>query len=533
MAPILRVHSRFASLLVLASLIGVHGAALGGGFAGYSPPTRWHLGAMPSDVQIADVDGDGHLDLIATAKAANTFGLQLGTGQGSFKPGTTANTIASPQALVVTDFNGDSFPDVAIVSDVQTSLAVHMNRGDGTFTPAALMNIGIPGDVLVHGDFDGDGTTDLFIAHRDERKLTLVVGEGQGAFVVARSFDMPHYPWSIRAVHANGDDATDLGIGLLSGGQINAIRLMLSDGNGGFLAPVDTSINRQPVDLDFGFFDDDAHLDCATIDLHAGVATTLFGVGDGTFVEPSFHPFNGQPEEMKVIDIDNDGFDDVVAAHSYFQRVTTLVSKGDRSFQIPLWHALPTRGNDMAIGDFDENGFTDLVVTHAAMASMSASVLLNETIPGRAADLIDVRTVVGQIIFGPVEDIRRPDSVTLRARAEVPTTFIAPPSVDLRVTAQSFVSNPQSLNVTVKSGVNIPAIMEQVRLFNFDTGQFDVIGRYRSGPANQLHTLQDVVAPPYIGPDGMMELSIRTGVQPAFAQRSLETFVDWIEIAVE
>lgn len=503
-----------------------------GGFAGYTDPVRWAAGSQPSDVQTADLNGDQRADMVTADESTGMLSVMLGLGDGTFLSPVSRPTIVSPKAVALADFNGDHRPDAAVVSASGNQLAIHLNLGDGTFGEPTLINLGAPADSVVAGDFNGDGHADLFVGQIYAFSVTLVSGDGTGAMQVAQTFTTPYYPWCIEAADVNGDGVDDLGIGLLSGGQYNAIRMLLSDGQGGILAPVDTPITRQPVDLAFGDFNRDQVLDCVTIDRHAGAATMLSGSGDGAFFDARFSALDGQPEEVEAVDVNNDGVDDVVAAHSYFHRITTIVGLGDGTFLLPVWQDVGTV-TDLAHADFDGNGFQDVVVGHSFQGADTVSVLINRSAPGVAAELLDVQAANGFIVFGPVEDIRFPDNVSLRSQSFAPISVRSAEQIDLRVTARTNVAQPRSLNLSVISQANREHVFEHVRLRNRQTGQFDVVMIHTTYPGDGLHSVSGVDAAPYVDADGMIEMSIRFASAPRHNDYRLEGYVDWVDIAVE
>jgi len=505
--------------------------ALAGGFAGYTDPVRWPVGLNPTDVQTADLDGDAHADLLITNIAGRLTTLR-GVGDGAFVTLGVAQTIAAPKALALGDFNGDHHPDAAVVSATGLQLAIHLNQGDGTFGSASLITLSAFADAVVSGDFNGDGRLDLYVSHINAHRLTLLLGDGTGSFQIDRTIDTPYYPYCIEAVNLNGDNATDLGVGLLSGGQDNAIRMILSDGKGGYLPPVDSSFIRQPVDLAFADFNRDEILDCVSVDKHAGIATVMQGNGDGSFSSPQYHPFDGQPEEVEAFDVNNDGVADVVAAHSYFHRVTTMVGLGNGQFLFPVWQDVGPQANDLTHADFDGDGFMDLAVAHGVPGVEIVSVLLNRSIPGAAAHLLDVSAAVGVIDLGFISDIEHSDNAYLMASAHPLGSVRTPGLIDLRVAARTEEPNPALLNISVEAQISWDGI-EQVRLLNRLTRHYDVVMQNPSGLGDRINRVLGVDARPYIGKDGEIELSLRHTTMTRQPFSRFSSFVDWVEIAVE
>jgi len=119
-----------------------------GTFAAY---TAFDSGFAAADVESADFNNDGNLDVINSAGR-----IVLGNGNGTF--GTGAATGLSGM-LDVADVNGDG--NIDVLSITASAFIVSLGNGDGTFaaatsttTAAGLTDTGI-------GDFNGDGVLDL------------------------------------------------------------------------------------------------------------------------------------------------------------------------------------------------------------------------------------------------------------------------------------------------------------------------------------------------------------------------------------
>src|SRR5438128_26398 len=70
-------------------------------------------GSNPRAVAVADVNGDGKLDLVAVNRNGNTVSILLGNGNGTFQVKQDFATGPNPYALAVADVNGDGKLDLA------------------------------------------------------------------------------------------------------------------------------------------------------------------------------------------------------------------------------------------------------------------------------------------------------------------------------------------------------------------------------------------------------------------------------------
>jgi hypothetical protein len=94
-----------------------------------APGTSQHAASTGESVAVADLDGDGHQDVVE-ASAVGPLLILLGDGHGGFTiaPGPAPDPGSAPSSLVATDLNGDGRPDVAVTSRNDNTVSVLLNR---------------------------------------------------------------------------------------------------------------------------------------------------------------------------------------------------------------------------------------------------------------------------------------------------------------------------------------------------------------------------------------------------------------------
>ena len=121
-----------------------------------------------SSVTLADVNGDGKLDLIATMADAHVgywLAVALGNGDGSFKTPTILTTDFGASSVAVGDFNGDQKADLIVAHCcVDTDMTYLLGKGDGTFQPEVHFDGSASPNSVLALDLNRDGKPDLAIA---------------------------------------------------------------------------------------------------------------------------------------------------------------------------------------------------------------------------------------------------------------------------------------------------------------------------------------------------------------------------------
>ena len=121
-------------------------------------------------IEAADLNRDGHPDLILSNKAGHASFIYWGS-PGGFRPHLrTALPTLSASASAAADLNGDEYPDLVFANEksdetYDVSSTVYWN-GPGGFDPSRRLELPTRGALSVAaGDLDGDGNEDLAFAN--------------------------------------------------------------------------------------------------------------------------------------------------------------------------------------------------------------------------------------------------------------------------------------------------------------------------------------------------------------------------------
>ena len=129
------------------------GVLLGNGDGTFQAAVTYGTGGIYADsVAVADVNGDGKLDLVAENYGSNNVGVLLGNGDGTFQTAVTYGSGgAYPYSVAVADVNGDGKPDIVVANSGSSNVGVLLGNGDGTFQTAVAYGSGGSGASIGSG----------------------------------------------------------------------------------------------------------------------------------------------------------------------------------------------------------------------------------------------------------------------------------------------------------------------------------------------------------------------------------------------
>lgn len=324
---------------------------------GFSAPIQVPVGVYNAqysyvfDQDVADINGDGHADIVAGGYDSRGILVMLGNGNGSFTKIFHANaSVTRTRWVRIIDLDGDGKKDVVTVS---ADGAVDFFKGDNNWTGTVTKQAALTGQGDLYGfdfgDFNGDGKIDIALSRYAATTDVAVLLNCTNAATVAYNGLTP-------ACSNTG------------GSLINFHNL------GWAFSP---TYSR---DLVVDDFNGDGKADIIASSYNNSRITIYPGVGNGTFLAGQvFTVGTFNPRGIVKGDMDGDGITDYVLTGNL--AISVMLNNGDGTFKDVRVFSIDDTNVDsenLDIGDIDGDGDLDIVYTAEAAHTSAVGIFFND-----------------------------------------------------------------------------------------------------------------------------------------------------------
>src|SRR5262245_39976510 len=163
----------------------------------------------PRRIAVADLNGDGHVDVVAAVVGASQLNVRLGDGAGRFGVATPYALPAPAADVAVVDLDGDGLLDL-VATGPGGALSFFPGTAPGVFGARSDWGAGFTAfSSLAVGDLDGDGHKDVVVTDPGSTQATVERQVFPRVFLTAGSSLSGIRPESPALADMNGDGKLD------------------------------------------------------------------------------------------------------------------------------------------------------------------------------------------------------------------------------------------------------------------------------------------------------------------------------------
>lgn len=364
----------------LASVAGIIAAAFAIGTPSFRQ-IRISTGKGARFVAVADVNEDGKPDLVVANDEEGTLTVLLGDGRGNFHiaPGSPIPAGHLPNDIAIADMNRDGHLDLVIANHQSPYVTILLGDGKGGFRPGPGSPIDVHSTPHPHavavGTFSGRGLEDVVTDSWGNNKIELLPGDGKGGLQTpGRFFPVGRRPYErLRSADFNKDGLPDV---VTTNLDDDTVTVLLSDGRGGFheAAGSPFAAGPKPWQMAIGDFNRDTNPDLAVIPYERDVpradqvgVTVLVGDGKGRFDSSHSQPLSLEgchgPNGIATGDLNGDGFPDIVV-HCAESRILAIFLGGPGLHFSRIDEPAESGWGGVAVADLNGDGKVDIVTAN-------------------------------------------------------------------------------------------------------------------------------------------------------------------------
>lgn len=271
-----------------------------------------------NDMAIGDFDGDGRIDLVTCNAGGNVMTVfrNVSTGEGNYalEPHIFEGGV-QPGGLAVADIDGDGKLDIVTAAKNGVSVFRNITVGPLAFAGPVVLGSGVNMTDVVATDLDGNGSVDIASIENGSTypypaRMHVWANQGNLVFATDLVYTTPSSPTSIVAVDADADGKSDLAV--LADDQlslfVNATTSALA-----FAARVDRATGPDPLSLFLADLDGDGHPEIGVQHKYGSLwVYANRGAASPTFEAARAIELPAQTYLVQPAEIDGDGVIDLV-----------------------------------------------------------------------------------------------------------------------------------------------------------------------------------------------------------------------------
>ena len=213
-----------------------------------------------SDIQIADINHDGNLDILAINRAANSLEILHGSSSGTFSLEKSETVCESPQAAAIGHFNEDNLLDLAVTCEKERGITFLLGSEHGRLARSSWSSLEFTPWALTAAQLNPAGPYELFVTSPTTDQLVRLTRALDGRYIASRSYPVGKIPIAVTAEDVTGDARKEL---IVANFGSNDITLLTNDGSGRFDKSIQIATYSKPTKALVADFNEDKRPDIA------------------------------------------------------------------------------------------------------------------------------------------------------------------------------------------------------------------------------------------------------------------------------
>lgn len=310
-------------------------------------------GNQPANVKLADIDGDGMLDLVLPQLGAGKVAVYRNTSTtGNITFATMVEfqvspTGVAPYVIGIADFDKDGKVDVAVTCRDSANVVLLQNTstvGNISLNVIGAFKCGVLPIGICTGDLDGDGLADIGVADDSSETVSVLKNISVGGiidFAPRIILPAPGKLSDIQSVDIDGDGKLDIAVTSTSSNQVGLYRNIGTSGviDASTFAAVVTYVTlASPAGIAIGDLNGDGKPDIVVADaapsrisVFRNTSITGAAFTAGTLATKLDFLTGTTPLGVNLGDLDGDGYPEIVATNNRQGTITIF-----RDYPLPI-----------------------------------------------------------------------------------------------------------------------------------------------------------------------------------------------------